>query len=134
MTGRIYRPEDKHPEPYQHDLNPNASQGINWGDVGPQAAKENPRTAKEIKELHNRLSDFRDDELDRIPVLPVGARLEARATYLDLRHDAPSEFKAEGREVVTEDAWIVPKTEVDYQLWNRLRGITDPERTGMRSE
>ena len=78
MTGRIYRPEDKHPEPYQHDLNPNASQGINWGDVGPQAAKENPRTAKEIKELHNRLSDFRDDELDRIPVLPerTGMRSE----------------------------------------------------------
>ncbi len=25
---------------------------------------------------------------------------------------------------------IVPKSEVDYQLWNRLRGVTDPARTG----
>jgi hypothetical protein len=31
MTSRIYRPETKHPQPYQQVLNPDASKGINWG-------------------------------------------------------------------------------------------------------
>ena len=28
------------------------------------------------------------------------------------------------------DNLYVPKTEVHYQLWNRLIGVTDPARTG----
>jgi hypothetical protein len=28
------------------------------------------------------------------------------------------------------DDVIVPKSEVDYQLWKLLRGVTDPARTG----
>jgi len=122
MTTRIYRPEDKHPDPYQQDLNPDASKGINWGHVGPHPEKENPRTAKDIKELHHLLSEFHDDELERIPVLPVGSRLEANATYLNLREANPREFTAEGNEETGESDWIVPKSEVDYELWNRLRG------------
>ena len=30
--------------------------------------------------------------------------------------------------------WIVPKHGVDYQLWNRLIGVDNPERTGEASE
>jgi hypothetical protein len=26
--------------------------------------------------------------------------------------------------------YLVPKSEVDYQLWNRPIGVTDPARTG----
>jgi hypothetical protein len=35
MTSRIYRPEHKHPQPAQEDLNPDASKGLNWGLAGP---------------------------------------------------------------------------------------------------
>jgi len=28
------------------------------------------------------------------------------------------------------DNWYVPKTEVDYQLWNRLTGVQNPEQAG----
>jgi len=32
------------------------------------------------------------------------------------------------------DNWYVPKTEVDYQLWNRLTGVQNPERLGEANE
>jgi hypothetical protein len=132
MTSRIYRPEEKHPEPYQGDLNPDASKGINWGLAGPHPEKESPRTAKDVKEAHAMLADFADDELKRIPILPRGTRLEANATYINLRESPVVEFTAEGKEETGPDDWVVPKAEVDYQLWNRLMGVKDPERTGVR--
>src|SRR5688572_2394912 len=132
MTSRIYRPEDKHPEPYQQDLNPDASKGINWGLVGSHPEKNNPRTAYDAKEIHDLLREWPDEELQRIPILPAGARLEANATYVNLK-DAPlCEFTAEGKEDVGDDDWIVPKSEVDYHLWNRLIGVSNPDRTRVR--
>jgi hypothetical protein len=130
MTTHIYCPEDKHPEPYQQDLNPDASKGINWGLAGPHPEKNNPRTAKDVKELHDLLSEFRDDELDQIPVMPVGARLESKAAYINFREADAREFTAEGNEVVSEPDLVVPKAEVDYQFWNKLIGVKNPARTG----
>jgi hypothetical protein len=129
MTSKIYRPEGKHPQPYQEDLNPDASKGLNWGLAGPHPEKERPRTAKDAKEVHNLLSGFQDDELKRLPILPAGARLEANATYINLRVADAREFTAEGKEEVGESDLIVPKAEVDYELWNRLTGVTNPART-----
>jgi hypothetical protein len=125
MTSRIYRPEQKHPQPYQDDLNPDASKGINWGLVGPHPEKHSPRTAKDIKELHRELSDLQDDQLSRIPVLPAGSRLETNATYINLSQPSIGEFTAKGEEEVSEQDWIVPKSEVDYELWNLLAGKGD---------
>ena len=132
MTSRIYRPEEKHHEPYQQDLNPDASKGLNWGPAGPHPEKDAPRTAKDVKEVHAMLSEFADDELKRIPLLPAGTRLEANATYLNLSRLPGEAFTAEGREEVGDADYIVPKNEVDYELWNRLIGVTEPERTGVR--
>jgi hypothetical protein len=131
MTSKIYRPERKHPEPAQHDLNPDAAKGLNWGLAG-QHPEKNARSAKDVKEVHALLNHLHDDELDRIPVLPAGARLEANATYVNLREAPPREFTAEGSEEVGDVDWIVPKTEVDYQLWNRLIGVDNPQRTGQQ--
>jgi hypothetical protein len=130
MTSHIYRPEQKHPEPYQQDLNPDASKGLNWGLAGSHPEKDQPRTAYSVKEVHRWLSDVPDDELKQIPLMPVGARLEAGAHYFDLAERC--EFQAEGAETVLEDQFIVPKTEVDYQLANWLRGVEDDARTGGR--
>jgi hypothetical protein len=132
MTSRIYRPENKHPEPSQQDLNPDASKGVNWGLMGPHLEKEEPRTAKDVKELHDLLSELPDDELERIPVLPTGSRLESKATYINLREAKAKEFSAEGNEEVGKNDLVVPKAEVDYQLWNKLIGVTSPARTGTR--
>ena len=128
MTSHIYRPEHKHPQPYQEDLNPDASKGINWGLAGPHPEKHEPRTAYDTKPVHRRFGDFTDDELRRIPLMPAGSRLGANATYLRLDDPLHQPFTAEGDEEVWENDWIVPKTEVDYPLWNRLLGITDPKR------
>jgi hypothetical protein len=54
--------------------------------------------------------------------LPAGSRLEARATYINLRHPNVEEFTAKGEENVSEQDWIVPKSEVDYELWNLIAG------------
>jgi hypothetical protein len=129
MTSKIYRPEQRHPEPAQQDLNPDAAKGLNWGLAG-QHPEKNARSAKDVKEVHELLGHLRDDELERIPILPAGARLETNATYLNLRESPPREFSAEGSEVVGESDWIIPKAEVNYQLWNHLRGVDNPERTG----
>jgi hypothetical protein len=132
MTGKIYHPEDKHPEPYQTDMNPDAAVGQNYGLVGPHPEKGDHPTAHDIKELHRQLQDFTDDELRRITVLPQGSRLEQGKTYIDLRDPARTEFTARGDMAAGPDNWYVPKSEVDYVLWNRLIGVTNPARLDER--
>lgn len=123
-------PEHKHPEPYQHEMNPHAGEGQNFAKhrTGHHPEKENPRTAHDVKEAHRLLHDYRDDELKRIPILPAGIRLDAGATYIDLHDPARREFTGAAHMTVGEDSLIVPKSEVDYPLWNRLIGVTDPAR------
>jgi len=134
MTQKVYDPKDKHPPESQRDLNPDAAAGINYGLVGSHPEKENPRTAYDVKEAHRSLSDFSDDQLKQIPILPAGSRLEQDATYIDLADRELQEFTATSGMEVKPSQLIVPKTEVDYQLWNRLRGVTDPARTGVARE
>ena len=69
-----------------------------------------------------------DDALKQIPILWPDARLEQGATYIDLRDPRRREFTATGDMSAGEDNWYVPKDAVDYELWNRLIGITNPER------
>jgi len=129
MTRKVYDPSEKHPPEYQKDLNPDAAAGINYDMVGPHPEKENPRTAYDVKECHRRLDGFTDDQLKQIPILPAGSRLEQDATYIDLAGDR-SEFTGTSGMEAGPGSLLVPKSEVDYQLWNRLRGVTDPARTG----
>jgi len=128
MTQKVYDPTEKHPPEYQKDMNPDAAAGINYGLVGSHPEKGAYKTAYDVKEAHRRLSDLTDDLLKQIPIMPTGSRLEQDATYLDLADRR--EFKATSGMEVRADQLLVPKSEVDYQLWNRLRGVTDPARTG----
>jgi len=130
MTSRIYHPEDKHPDPYQQDMNPDASKGQNYGLLGPHPERDNPRTAFDLKEVHRLLDGYTDDLLKQIPILPDGTRLEQDATYIDLADPSRKEFTALGSMSAEPGHWLVPKASVDYQLWNRLIGVTDPARTG----
>jgi hypothetical protein len=117
MTGKIYHPEDKHPEPYQSDLAPDASKGLNYGREG---ADIPTRSAFDMKELHDCLSELSSDELRQVRVLCEGARLETGATYLEIAGDDRQEIQAEGIEDVEPGDIYIAKKDVPYELWNRL--------------
>lgn len=127
MTEKQPQPGQQHPEEWRRDLNPNARAGQNDG--GDQQLSNAP-TAYEVKGVHRQFHGFSDDELKRIPIVPSGTRLQQGAVYVDLQDESLSEFKATGDMTVGPGNWYVPKDEVDYQLWNRLIGVTNPERLG----
>jgi hypothetical protein len=119
----------KHPEPSQHDFNPEPMAGQNIGLGETQPAKTAP-TAYDVKPVHRRLQGFADDELKQIHILPAGSRLEQGATYFDLANLAHDAFTATGDMEVGPHQWMIAKKDVPYQLWNRLLGVETPERVG----
>ncbi|HEV2147743.1 MAG TPA: hypothetical protein VGR37_10105 [Longimicrobiaceae bacterium] len=120
--------ETKHPPEWRQDLNPDHMAGQN---VGAQSTdrEQGLRTAYDVKPLHRGMSGWEDDDLKRIPVLPQGQRLQQGATYLDLNDQGRGEFTAMGNMEAGSNNAYVPKDQVPFQLWNRLRGIDDVERT-----
>ncbi len=112
---------------YQGDLNPHMLAGENHGVQSPHPEKD-ARSAFDIKELHGQLGDLTSAELKDIEIMPEGARLAQGAKYIDLRHLDRGELLARGDMVAGPDNYYVPKSETDYQLWNRLTGVTDPSR------
>ena len=114
----------ENPQPrdeYYDDLHPQSEAGDRAGAV---------RTAYDQKAAHRHLANYTDDELKQIPILPTGSRLAQGATYLDLAERQPREFTATAEMRASDDNLYVAKTEVDYQLWNRLLGVKHRERTG----
>ncbi len=85
-------------------------------------------SAADIKEIYESLAGFTKSELKRIPIVPEGGRLEPGATYLDLADLSCGPFVASGEMVAQFDHYYVPKARVDYLLWNRLTGVTNPAR------
>ena len=129
MAERTVRPGDQHPEEWREDLNPNASAGQNNTLAGPSGEHTAP-TAHDTPDLRRALTGFTKDELKRILVLPEGSRLEQGGTYVDLSTPDRKEFTATGDITAGPGNWFVPKSEVDYEIWNRLIGVTNPERIG----
>jgi hypothetical protein len=129
MQEKSFHAGEQHPEEWRRDLNPDANAGINYGQTGDDAVQE-ARTAADIKELYDALPGFSKDELKQILVLSAGTRLQQGATYIDLQTPDRREFTATGDMEAGPGNWIVPKSEVDYQIWNRLIGVSNPERTG----
>jgi hypothetical protein len=119
--------EQKHPDQWQQDLNPEHLAGQNIGEQASGTAQQG-NTAYSLRELHRQLSDFHDDELKQIPVLPTGARLQQGATYLDLNNRSRGEFTATGEMEAGSGNAYVPKSQTPYPIWNRLLGIDDPDR------
>ncbi|MBD0337468.1 MAG: hypothetical protein ICV62_18430 [Cyanobacteria bacterium Co-bin13] len=121
------RPNDQKDDQWQKDLNPDPTAGTNAG----QSTIEPGRydcTAADIKELYNRMEGYSKDDLRQIPILKPGARLKQGAVYLNLSDPARNEYTAMADMSVDEGNYVVPKTEVGYELWNRLRGVEDPAR------
>ncbi len=80
-------------------------------------------SAYDVKELHEKLADFDNGELKRIPVLAHGERLEQGGKYLDLSDNKHTVFTAQGSMEAQDPHLYVPKSGTDYQLWNRLIGV-----------
>ena len=131
MSDKTPRPGAQHPDEWRADLNPNALAGQNFVMVGRHEHKDAP-TAYDLKDIHRQLHDLPDDDLKQIPVVPAGSRLEQGATYIDLARPERWEFTARGGMVAGPEHCYVLKTEVDFELWNRLLGVENPQRTGTR--
>jgi hypothetical protein len=130
MSNKTRQREARQPDEYQRDLHPNVPAGQNYSRTGGDPERKYPRTAYELKQAHQQLQDIADDLLRQIPVLPEGARLQEGSTYIDLNDPARVEFTATGDMQAGSRNYFVPKSKVNYQLWNRLRGVSEPERTG----
>lgn len=133
MTNEERQRKAEEAAQFERDLHPHQNQGVNTG-MDESEVVHTGRTAHDIKDLHEKLADFTADELRQIPVLPEGTRLQQGAVYLDLAHVNRHEIKAMGKTEAGPKNWYVPKTEVDYQLWNRLIGVNDPVRRGEENE
>ncbi len=127
MPDRRVLPGDQHPERYRHDLNPGPTAGQNRGQV--VGAGRGP-SAYDVKDAHRTWHGLSDSDLKQIPVLPEGTRLQQGATYFDLNNPSRGELKAMGNMVAGSDNQYVAKDAVDYQLWNALIGVRNPERLG----
>jgi hypothetical protein len=114
---------------FDRDLNPDPMAGQNVGGAGVHREKRG-RTAKDVKEVHAEFNDWSDEDLDQVPIVPAGTRLEQNATYMDLS-SGRREFTATGNMSAQQGQCLIAKSEVPYQLWNRLRGIQDVNRTGV---
>lgn len=79
-------------------------------------------SAYDVKELHEKMSDFDNSELKRIPILAHGERLEQGAKYLDLSDPSRTILVAHGATEAQDPHLYVPKAGTDYELWNRLTG------------
>jgi len=104
---------------WEQDLHPDRSADRN--DVA--------RTAYDMEAAHRNLSDMADDDMKQIPIVADGVRLEQGATYIDLLAGR-TEFSAIGSMEAGQGHAYVAKNDVDYQMWNRLIGVENPERTG----
>ena len=110
---------------YEEDLRPNPRAGENRG-----PGHYDTMTAYDVKELHEMLGEIPDDALKQIPVLEGQARLEEGATYFDLAHPERGEFTGMNDQQSGPDEYLVDKSTVDFELWNKLIGVTHPDRLG----
>lgn len=113
--------EQKHPDELDRDLNPNRLEGQNIGMPSGEQERDT-RTAKDVKAVHRSHREWNDADLENVPILPAGTRLQQGATYVDLQEDAPHEFTADGGMTAEPGQLIVPKDRVPYDVWNRLIG------------
>jgi hypothetical protein len=125
--GRAVKPQaqQKHPDEYQRDLNPNHIAGQNIGQES-AAAAETEETAFHLRKRGFELRGLDDNDLKQVPLLKAGTRLQQGATYADLSNDSPREFKATGNIEADRFHAYAPKDRVPYEVWNRLIGEPKP--------
>ena len=119
------------PEHFDRDLRADPYSGHNFG---PGSRHQGMASAYDVKDLNRELPNLTDDELKQLPVVQEGAQLEQGAVYFDLNNPGRGEIKARGDMVAEPGTRLVPKSDVDYQLWNALIGVDNPERLGFADD
>jgi len=104
---------------FDRDLRPHEGSGQNNMENNGQS---NTRNAYDLKELHEKFPQLSNADLKQLAILPLGAKLEQGATYIDLSRLEEGEFKARADFQITETNLLVAKNSVDHELWDRLRG------------
>lgn len=119
--------ERKHPEQLERDLDPDRMADHDAAEPSP-GLDPNVRPAAQVKEIVTALPEFTVEELQEIPILPEGERLQHGATYVNLRGIERRPFTATGDQIASPGAWIVPKKATPRPYWNRLVGGEEPQR------
>jgi len=93
----------------------------------PETTMENkPRTALNVEAVRRMLvHEFTSDVLKQIPLLSPGTTLEASGIYLNLKDPQRKAFLGDDKMKVVATEWIIRKSSVTSQVWNRLIGIFD---------
>ena len=86
------------------------------------AATHETRSAFDVKELHDKLPDVSKADMKSLPLIQAGERLQQGAVYCNLNDIAAGPFTAMGGQEAGPDDYFVAKSELDYELWNRLTG------------
>ena len=93
------------------------------GQHGGAAHEARTYSAYDIKELHAAMPQFSAEELKQIPILAHGERLAQGGVYVDLHALTNGTFRAHGGLEAQDPHYYVPKSHVDYILWNKLTGV-----------
>jgi hypothetical protein len=105
------------PDAFDADLHRDSRAGQHAG-----AATHETRSAFDVKELQEKLPDVSKADLKAIPLIQAGERLQQGAVYCNLNDLSAGPFTAMGGQEVGPDDYYVAKSELDYELWNRLTG------------
>jgi hypothetical protein len=115
----------KHPQQWQHDLNPGHLAGQNIGPPADEFASPH-MTAFHLRKRGHAVGGLDDEELKQVPLVPEGARLQQGATYVNLASDSYQEFTATAEITASSGDAYAPKDQVPYEIWNRLIGEPKP--------
>ena len=117
--------QQKHPDQWQPDLNPDHMAGQNIGPPADELASSRT-TAFHLRKQGQAVGGLDDEELKQVPLVPVGSRLQQGATYVNLADDSCREFTATAEITASSEDAYAPKDRVPYQIWNRLIGEPKP--------
>jgi hypothetical protein len=125
--GRTAKPQahQRHPDPWQHDLNPDHLAGQNIGPASEDLASPHA-TAFHLRKRGHVLGRLDDEELKQVPLVPEGSRLQQGATYVNLTDQSLQEFTATAEITASPGDAYAPKDRVPYEIWNRLIGEPKP--------
>jgi hypothetical protein len=125
--SKTVRPQahQKHPDPWQQDLNPDHLAGQN---IGPPSGELGSAqlTAFHLRKQGHAVGGLDDEELKQVPLVPAGSRLQQGATYVNLAGNPYEEFTATAEITASPGDAYAPKDRVPYEIWNRLIGEPKP--------
>lgn len=127
MDNKTPKPQaqQKHPDQWQDDLNPNHLAGQNVGPPADELGSAHT-TAFHLRKQGHAVGGLDDEELKQVPLVPVGSRLQQGATYVNLAGDSRREFTATAEITASSGDAYAPKDRVPYEIWNRLVGQPKP--------